>query len=62
MLITENIHEGETVIESHTEQKARKGKDDEIVGEGGDDAGQGADQVAEDQGRNTAVPVGDVTQ
>ena len=62
MFITENVHQSETVIKGHAEEEAREGKHDEIVREGGDNAGQGADQVAEDQGGDAPVSVGDVTQ
>lgn len=61
-LITENIHEGEAIIEGNTEQEAREGKDGETVGEGSDNTGQGANQVTENKGRDAPVPIGNVTQ
>ena len=59
---TQNIHQRETVVESHAQQESGEGEHGETVGEGRDDSGQCADQVAQHQRRNAAVVVGDEAQ
>ena len=56
---TQNVHEREAIVEGHAHEEARKGEQAESCRNGRDDAGQGADQIAQDQGRNAAETVGD---
>ena len=60
--LTENVHKDETIVKGHAHEESRKGKHFKALAEGGDDAGHGADQVAEDEGRDAAEPVGQVAQ
>jgi hypothetical protein len=59
---TENVHESEAIVEGHAHEESREGEQSETVRVGGDDSGHGTDQVAHDQRRNAAQPVGQETQ
>ena len=59
---TENVHESKAIVEGHAHEESREGEQSETVRVGGDDTGHGADQVAHDQRRNAAQPVGQETQ
>ncbi len=61
-VFTEDVHEGEGIVEGDAHEESGKGEEAERRREGRDDSGQGARQIAEDQGRNAAESVGDVAQ
>ena len=62
LLLTQDVNERETVVECYAHEETGEGEEAERGRHGRDDAGDGADQIAQDQGRNPSVTVGYKTE
>lgn len=59
---TQDVHHGETVVESEADEKSAQRELPETAGQGGRDARQEAGDVGADQRRYSAVSVGDPSE